>query len=203
MTAEKLKQRLQKSAEDLPISVSTLDSIPLPSLHTHCIDEIRKFEAMAKELSSICDLIDAREDARQLLQQLPLVADSSLDLVDYHGRKIHFRSARLLGFQCYLSMTWAICDSITTAIAPLICTEFTCTTRNNPPQLLTHFIKSEKNSPYYSASFLKLNYGWPIGVSYVIRNHFVHDGALRNGKDFLQVEAWQINLIYPRKVGIC
>jgi hypothetical protein len=185
MTAEKLKQRLQQSASDLRLIVTTLSSISSPSIHTDCIDEIRKFETIANQLSSICDLLNPRENAHKLLQQLPLITDPSTDIVDYHGIKIPFSNARILGFQGYISMTWSICDSITTAIAPLICTESTCKDRSNPPQLLTHFIKESKYSSYYTAYFLKLNYGWAIGVSYVIRNHFFHDGAsLQNGKDF-------------------
>lgn len=184
MTSEKLKQRLQESATNLRGIVGALSSISAPSLHNKCINEFSKFGAMASELVSICDLIEPREDAYKLLEQLPLITDPVTDLVEYHGIKIPFNNARLLGFQGYLSMTWAICDSITTSIAPLICTEATCKNRINPPQLLTHFIKEDKYSSYYSAYFLRENYGWAIGISYVIRNHFFHDGALWNGENF-------------------
>jgi hypothetical protein len=184
MTAEKLKERLRDSATELRIIGDSLRLIPSPSLHPDCIRELEKFDEMANNLTATCDLIDPREDARQLLQSLPLIANSSTNLVDYHGTKIPFSNARLLGFQGYLSMTWAICDSITTAISPLICTGAACSNPTNPPQLLTHFLKSSKDSTFYSAYFLKLNYGWLIGVSYVIRNHFFHDGALSKGRDF-------------------
>lgn len=184
MTAEKLKQRLKESVNDLKNIVYEFNLFPASSLHTDCLDGIRKFDTMANQLLSICDLIEPREHARQLLDKLPAITDPTTDLVDYHGTKIPFSNARILGFQGYLSMTWTICDSITTAIAPLIWTESTCKDRSNPPQLLTHFIKDSKYSSYYSAYFLKVNYGWAIGVSYVIRNHFFHDGALWNGQDF-------------------
>jgi hypothetical protein len=184
MTAEKLKQRLQDSATELRKIVNSLGLIASPSLPSACVSEIKKFDEMAHQLAATCDLIEPRENARKLLQQLPSVTDPSTDIVDYHGTKIPFSNARLLGFQGYLSMTWAICDSITTAIAPLICTGSTYLDRSNPPQLLTHFVKSTKNSAYYSSFFLHLGYGWAIGISYVIRNHFFHDGALHSGKDF-------------------
>jgi hypothetical protein len=184
MTGEKLKQRLQQSASELRLIVSSLSSISSPSIHNDCIDKIRKFETMANQLSSICDLISSREQAHKLLKQLPSITDPSTDIIDYHGISIPFNNARILGFQSYLSMTWSLCDSITTAIAPLIFTESICKDRSNPPQLLTHFIKDSKCSSYYITYFLKVNYSWAIGISYVIRNHFVHDGALRNGKDF-------------------
>lgn len=184
MTAEKLKQRLQDSATDLRQIVSSLCLISSPSLPSECVNEIVKFDEMANQLAAICDLIEPREHARKLLQQLPLFTDSSTDLVDYQGTKIPFSNARILGFQGYLSMTWAIGDSITIAISPLICSRAACKNLSNPPQLLTHFIKSDSHSNYYSSFFLSLGYGWAIGISYVIRNHFFHDGVLRSGKDF-------------------
>jgi hypothetical protein len=184
MTAEKLTQRLQDSAAELRQIGNSLGLITSNSLHLDCISELVKFDEIANNLTATCALVAPREDARHLLQDLPLIADSSTNLIEYHGTKIPFSNARLLGFQGYLSMTWAICDSITTAISPLICTETASKNRTNPPQLLTHFLKSHSDSTYYSAYFLKLNYGWPIGVSYVIRNHFFHDGALWEGKDF-------------------
>jgi len=184
MTAEKLTQRLHDSASELRQIGNSRGLITSISLHLDCISELEKFDEIANNLTATCDLVAVREDARHLLHNLPLIANSSTNLVDYHGTKIPFSNARLLGFQGYLSMTWAICDSITTAISPLICTGTTCKDRTNPPQLLTHFLKSTKDSTYYSAYFLKLNYGWPIGVSYVIRNHFFHDGALWQGEDF-------------------
>ncbi len=183
--AEKLTQRLEDSAIELRRIGNSLGLITSNSLHLDCISELVKFDEIANNLTATCDLVAPREYARHLLQNLPLIANSSTNLVDYHGTKIPFCNARLLGFQGYLSMTWAICDSITTTISPLICTGAACSSNTNPPQLLTHFLKSTKDSTYYSAYFLKLNYGWPIGVSYVIRNHFFHDGALSSkGKDF-------------------
>jgi len=184
MTADKLKQRLQESAAELRQIVSSLGLITSPSLHPDCIDEIRRFEVMAAQLAATCDLLEPRESARRLLQQLPSVTDPRTDLVDYLGTKIPFSSARMICFQGYLAMTWAICDSITTAISPLNCTKSANKNLSNPPQLLTHFIKSDTHSIYYGSLFLNLGYGWAIGVSYVIRNHFFHDGAVISGKDF-------------------
>lgn len=53
MGAEKLKQRLKENATKLRLIVESLSSIPSPSLHTDCMDEIRKFEAMANQFIEI------------------------------------------------------------------------------------------------------------------------------------------------------
>jgi len=177
MAAEQLKQRLQDSATKLQ-EVSSLIRLSSISLHSDCQDKIREFELMANQLDTTRDLIEPREHARYLLQQLPLVTDINTNIVDYCGTRIPFSNARLLLFQSYLSITWAVCDSITTAISPFICKKV------NTPNLVTHFVKEDSNIAYYSNLFLNRNYGWHICVSYAIRNHFVHDGALHNGNDF-------------------
>ncbi|TVP59628.1 MAG: hypothetical protein EA343_19470 [Nodularia sp. (in: Bacteria)] len=183
MTAEKLKERLEESASKLRLVVNTLDSISSSSLHTDCIDEMRKFDTMAQNLVSVCGLIDAREYARQMLQELPSITDSTTNLVDYHRIQIPFNAARLLGFQSYLSTTWAVCDSIIPAISVLFFNYSDAKSRSSPPNLLNKLVKSNSIA-YYNSFFLLKSYGWPIAVSYVIRNHFVHDGASNCGCDF-------------------
>jgi|GEM_PF-1369094 len=186
MTAEKLTQRLQEKARELRNIVEELDLIPSPSLHPECRIKIQGFTLMADQLITTCDLITTREHAHNLLQHLSSITDPHTNIVNYHQIQVPFSSARMLLFQSYISMTWAICDSITTAISPFVCTKSACDDRKNPPHLFNDFIKYEdkKNSSYYSSLFLRYNYSWAIGVSYVIRNHFVHDGALYFGKDF-------------------
>jgi len=184
MAADQLKQRLQDSATKLQNIVSSLSSISPISLHSDCQDKIREFELMANQLDTTRDLIEPREHARYLLQQLLLVTDVNTNIIDYCGTTIPFSNARLLLFQSYLSITWAVCDSITTAISPLICNKASSLDHSKPPNLVTHFVKEDSNIAYYSNLFLNRNYGWPVCVSYVIRNHFLHDGALSNGNDF-------------------
>jgi hypothetical protein len=186
MAADQLKQLLEDSATDLNRIVARFNSISPSSLHSDCQDKIKEFDLMGKQLNATCNLIEPREHARNSLYQLqlPSVTDPDTGMTSYCGITIPFSHARILLFQSYLSMTWAICDLITAAISPLVCTQGTCLNRANPPQLLTHFVKDDKYSVYYSSLFLKLNYGWAIGISYVIRNHFFHDGALSSGKDF-------------------
>ncbi|MBD2181028.1 hypothetical protein H6S82_08890 [Planktothrix sp. FACHB-1355] len=151
---------------------------------------------MADILTSTCELIDAREYARQLLDQLPSITDASTDLVDYHGITIPFSTARLLGFQSYLSTTWAVCDSIISGISLLLFNKTVGKDQKSPPNLLTVCVKG--NAAHYNSFFVLKNYGWPIAVSYVIRNHFVHDGASHFGYDFFagrgKADEYQISL---------
>jgi len=186
MTAEKLKECLQESATELMNIVTGLEQIKQIvslSLCEKLQDEFKEFEIMANTLASTCDLIDAREYARQLLHNLPSMADPNNDIVDYHGITIPFHAARLLGFQSYLSMTWAVCDSIIPAISLLLFDKTTSKSQSNPPTLINQIIKNNKTS-HFNSVFIINGYGFPIVVSYIIRNHFVHDGASNCGRDF-------------------
>ncbi len=191
MTADLLQHQLQQAAtalRELPSSLSPFAS----SLPVECIDKLESLESIAALLASVCGLVKGREVAWQVLCQLPLQQvppsplTGNLELVNYQGMEIPFSTARLLSFQSYLSVTWSVCDSITTALAPLVCNRSVCTDRGNPPQLLTHFIKSDKNTAYYGSFLLAKSYGFPVGISYVIRNHFIHDGALFYGQNFFE-----------------
>ena len=80
MTAEKLTQRLHDSASELRQIGNSLGLITSISLHLDCISELGKFDEIANNLTATCDLVAAREDARHLLQNLPLIANSSTNL---------------------------------------------------------------------------------------------------------------------------
>ncbi len=194
MTAELLQQQLQRAAtalREVPNSLSLFTS----SLPSGCTDKLESLESIAAHLASVCGLIEIREVARHFLHQLPLQRvplnplTGNLELVNYQGEEIPFSTARLLAFQSYLAITWSVCDSITTVLAPLVCSQHACNDRGNPPQLLTHFIKSDKNTAYYSSFLLAQSYGFPVGISYIIRNHFIHDGALFYGQDFFESQS--------------
>jgi hypothetical protein len=53
-----------------------------------------------------------------------------------------------------------------------------------PPQLVSHFVAGkgpEERAAAISFYSLRHSFGWPIAISYALRNHFLHDGA---GVDF-------------------
>jgi hypothetical protein len=185
MTAEKLKERLRDSATELMNIVTEIERMKQMfslSLCEKLQDEFKEFEIMANTLVFTCDLIDAREYARQLLHNLLSIADPN-NIVDYHGITIPFHAARLLGFQSYLSMTWAVCDSIIPAISLLLFDQTTSKNQSSPPTLI-NLIKKKNKTSHFNSVFIINGYGFPIVVSYIIRNHFVHDGASNCGRDF-------------------
>jgi hypothetical protein len=56
-------------------------------------------------------------------------------------------------------------------------------------QLISHFVNRDKTKKTTAAAIfesVRQAFGWPIGLSYAIRNHFVHDGAQIDGSDFFE-----------------
>jgi hypothetical protein len=141
---------------------------------------------MADKLRAIPDRIKSRECAKELLQKVIPNTNPQTDKVKYQDSEMPFSSARIIGFQSYLAMTWAVCDVITATIAPLLLNKTNSEDRKNFPNLLTTFAANKGPAPYHTTLFLSRGYGLPIAVSYIIRNHFVHDGALHFGEDFFE-----------------
>jgi hypothetical protein len=53
-------------------------------------------------------------------------------------------------------------------------------------QLVAHFIDKDRKKNTAAALYesVRQTFGWPIGVSYALRNHFLHDGGRVHGVDF-------------------
>ncbi|WP_204104044.1 MULTISPECIES: hypothetical protein [Spirulina sp. CCY15215] len=191
MTTEQLKNRIQNAVNDLRLSANALDSPSSISLPTICQNRIREFQNIADRLDQIPPIIDAREYARQILQNLRDSSSSDItsDLVEFQGMQLPFSVARLLGFQSYLPITWSICDLVTKEIGKFVCISSDTWKTNKPAKLWEHFVRDNKASAFQSHFFLKESYGFPIGISYAIRNHFVHDAALYDGNSLFESES--------------
>ena len=54
----------------------------------------------------------------------------------------------------------------------------------SPAQLVSHFVQIEKGKTPAAvvSKSVRHMFGWPLAISYAIRNHFVHDGAQFGGQ---------------------
>lgn len=73
-------------------------------------------------------------------------------------------------------------------VSRVLCTPRVGLNPDKPVRLIDHFVKEEKKQTTTAALFepVRHAFGWPIGISYAIRNHFVHDGAQFDGCDFFE-----------------
>jgi hypothetical protein len=130
-------------------------------------------------------LYEARKAALELLDALETTADAD-DKVLLGTARIKFQYVRFIGVQAYISTAWALADRITGMVGQVLCTPDTGLYGKKPAKLVEHFVRLERNKTTAAALFksVQQTFGWPIGLSYAIRNHFAHDGGQIAGSDF-------------------
>lgn len=139
--------------------------------------------AFASDIEHWKHLIFARKTARMLLEDLEKHADEN-DNVPYGAARARFQVVRLLGLQSYLSAQWSLADRIVGMSGQILCIRSCLQDPKTSPQLLQHFVASkgaESKTAAIACHSLRQSFGWPIAISYALRNYFLHDGA---GTDF-------------------
>jgi hypothetical protein len=142
-------------------------------------DAFQESLASDDEIEHWIDLIHTREAARQMLAGLEAKADPRDDHVPFGDSRIKFQHARLIGVQAYLATNWAIADRMTGMAGRVLCIKTSLDNPQHPPQLLSHFVGEETKNRAAAMLFssVRRTFGWPVGLSYALRNHFVHDGG--------------------------
>lgn len=132
-------------------------------------------------------MVDARTAAWGLLDGLESKADAD-DLVPFGDTRAKFVHVRLTGVQGYVATKWALADRITGMVGRVLCTPDAGLNEASPAQLVSHFVQKDKKrmTAGVLCESLRCAFGWPVGVSYAIRNHFVHDGGQMAGSDFFE-----------------
>jgi hypothetical protein len=129
-------------------------------------------------------MVEARAAALQLLDALETKADAD-DCVPLGDARVKYQHVRFIGVQAYVTTTWALADRITGMVGRVLCTPEAGLNGVSPAQLVSHFVQKERKKTTAAALFesVRQAFGWPIGLSYAIRNHFVHDGGQIGGSD--------------------
>lgn len=155
---------------------------------------VRAFQdltAHTVEIDRWSAMLEARSIAWSILDRLETRADADGN-VPFGAGKAKFHSARLIGVQAYVAATWALADSMTVVSARILCTPEGARNQADPPQLISHFVKRDSTKKRTSAALFESipqTFGWPICISYAIRNHFLHAGGHANGVDFFTSNA--------------
>jgi len=128
-------------------------------------------------------MIGAWQAERTLLDNLERRADGNDD-VPYGSAMAKFQTVRLLGVQAYLAAQRALSDRLVGMAGQVLCIQNTVQDLSNPPQFVSHFVRGkgpESTTAAIGFHALRQSFGWPIAISYALRNHFLRDGA---GGDF-------------------
>ncbi len=147
----------------------------------------RKVTQFGGDVEHWIGMLHARASAVQLLGDLEKNADAN-DCVALGATRVKFQHVRLIGVQSYVTTTWALADRVTGMIGRVICPPNAGSNPVIPAQLVSHFVQLEKGKTPAAvvSKSVRHMFGWPIAISYAIRNHFVHDGAQFDGSDFFE-----------------
>jgi len=147
--------------------------------------QIQAVSACASDIDHWITLAHAREAARRMLDDLEGAADTD-DQVPFGSVRVKFQHARLIGVQAYLAASWALADRIAGMAGRVLCTPQAGSNPIKPPQLNAPFLNADRTKQVAASIFDSVPriFGWPIGISYALRNHFIHDGGQLAGANF-------------------
>jgi hypothetical protein len=136
-------------------------------------------------------MLEARAAARQLLDTLETKVDAD-DCVPLGAAFVKYQHLRFIGVQAYVTTNWALADRISGMVGRVLCTPEAGLNGVNPAHLISHFVNRDKTRTTTAAALfesVRQAFGWPTGISYAIRNHFVHYGAQIGGSGFFEAPA--------------
>ena len=181
-----LEERLQTAKQDLEGAVETIDNRDPSAILSDVARTLRSKADFRSDIEHWLVMIESRNAAWSLIEGLEEKADG--EMVPLGASYANFAQVRQIGVLAYISIQWALADQITKAAGSLLCTPEAGSNPTQPPQLLDHFIgvKRKKSTANVLYCSLRASFGWPVGVSYAIRNHFIHDGGVLTGSSFFE-----------------
>lgn len=185
MSAPALPDRIEAARAMLTKLVVELDKNP-GKLPSKLDGAMRALAQLTAAFDSALDIYNARVAMRSVLRGLDGRVDTSSGLVDYAGVKMPFWQARLLAVQSYVATSWSLADLITGFVSGVYCQGSIIKNRSHPAKLWEHFIKDDASTSAALHTLGRECFGLPVAVSYLIRNLFVHDGGLHEGKSIFE-----------------
>ncbi len=184
--SKSLEQRLQDSILEFDEMHQMLNRKP-GEVHADVENVLRSFANLRDEVAGLIELIEIRKSAFRFLDSLEKKVDAN-DNISLNDLSLKYHHVRLIGVQAYISTNWAIADRITGVVGRLLCTPESGSNALSLAKMPT-FVKrdiAKKATAAILVQSVRQTFGWPVGLSYAIRNHFIHDGAQSGGKDFFE-----------------
>ena len=182
-----LEERL-RDAKGVLNDVNTAIGRHPGTLPAEAEDLFRKVVDFRSDIDHWIGMLRTSAAALQLLNDLESKADEN-DCVPLGDMRIKFQLIRFIGVQAYITTIWALADSITSLAGRVLCTPESGFNEVNLAKLSPHFISQKRTKVTAAAAIYKSvshAFGWPIGVFYAIRNHFVHECAQIWGSNFFE-----------------
>jgi len=182
-----LDQRLRDASVILDNVHLTLSRHP-GRLPVDVENTFRSITSVRSDITHWFGLFEARHESLMLLDALETRADAAGN-VPFGTTRIQYQHVRFIGVLAYITTTWALADRITGMVGQVLCTPEAGLNITSPAQLISHFIQRDRIRKTTAAALfesVRQTFGWPIGLSYAIRNHFAHDGAQIGGSAFFE-----------------
>lgn len=161
-----------------------LDNNTIPNTLSNEVADVCAYVKRILERSSRA--LQIRKEAERVLFNLIDQVERNTNEVIWNDIKIPFDIARTLSFQAYTGIVWIIYDLILEAHNYFICSNKYRNIPSNHPRLVKTILRQNgDNIRAIDAEMVIKAYGWPIGVSYCVRNIFAHESdALHDGDIF-------------------
>jgi len=117
-------------------------------------------------------------------QLMALDSGDSRDLVKHAGTERRFAILRMNYAQSYIGLSWALSDQITAFSGKILCQASLGNHEKIDAKLVATFITGDENKGEILTPIQKTirpGFGWPICISYELRNCFLHDGGAVDG----------------------
>lgn len=185
-----MSKTLEERLRDAKTALGKVDAATLRHAGKLAPEVERQFKSIAGFAADVehwLGMLAARSAARSLLTGLEGHVDGNDD-VPFGAARAKYQHVRLIGVQAYLATNWALADRLVGMAGNVLCVRNSLQDPKNLPQLVSHFVSKGSESKTAAVAFLSLrhSFGWPIAISYALRNHFVHDGGQLSGADFFE-----------------
>ncbi|MBX7096833.1 MAG: hypothetical protein K1X89_03890, partial [Myxococcaceae bacterium] len=145
--------------------------------------------AFQHEIDDLLEALEARAASLALLEGLETHMDDGSGSVAVLRQPVKFQHLRLISMQAYLGIQWSIADRITEFVGRVLLPKPGPNNKEKerppPIQLLSHFVggRAEAQSTAGLIPMVRSTFGWPLAISYELRNVFAHSGGQVEGVD--------------------
>lgn len=183
-----LRANIAAACADLDAVTGSLAAVRAKgTLSPNSYDFFDRVRSYSRQLAEIRNLVDARDAALAAVSSFPTkVNPEDPATFLYNGIAVPFWQGRLLLMQSYMGTCWSIYDNLSKVAGILICTDKAAKNLARPVKLQEHLISLSDSLGAHLQDHLKDGYGWPIGLSYGIRNWVTHDGNSQDGVDLFR-----------------
>lgn len=166
-----------KDAHDAVLRLSPSDTAP------ESIELWKSRTILWEKLRDTNPLFSARHASWQtVLQLVTQTIDSDGNSVKYGEVEMEFIVARHLVLTSYLTTTWSIYDRLTDCCGRLAAVMDIAQKPRQNPKLCEDILSTKSNSLGHAChQHVRANFGWPIHLSYKLRNWLVHEGYEEGG----------------------